>query len=60
MVFMPIVHFHDMFAKLEPGSFDGLPVPHREEEKRAVIRTISLPPGLKQERLPIPPPDQEI
>ncbi|MFO7847856.1 MAG: metallophosphoesterase [Balneolaceae bacterium] len=40
IAFMPDVHFHDLFAEFEPGSFDGLPVLYRGEEKQAVIRTM--------------------
>lgn len=40
VAFMPDVHFHDLFAEFEPGSFDGLPVTYRGEEKHAVIRTM--------------------
>lgn len=40
VAFMPDVHFHDLFAEFEPGSFDGLPVTYRGEEKQAVVRTM--------------------
>lgn len=40
IAFMPDVHFHDLFAEFEPGSFDGLPVTYRGEEQQAVIRTM--------------------
>lgn len=40
VAFMPDVHFHDLFAEFEPGSFDGLPVTWQGVERRAVIRTM--------------------
>ena len=40
IAFMPDVHFHDLFAEFETGSFEGLPVSYRGEEKQAVIRTM--------------------
>lgn len=40
IAFMPDVHFHDVFAQFEPGSFEGLPVTYQEEERQAVIRTM--------------------
>jgi len=40
IAFMPDVHFHDLFAEFEPGSFEGLPVSYRGEERQAVIRTM--------------------
>lgn len=40
IAFMPDVHFHDLFADFEPGSFDGLPITWRGEEKMAKIRTM--------------------
>jgi len=40
VAFMPDVHFHDLFAQFEPGTFDGLPVTYNGEEKQAVIRTM--------------------
>ena len=40
IVFMPDVHFHNLFADFERGSFDGLPVTWQGEERMAVIRTM--------------------
>ncbi|NBC67059.1 MAG: metallophosphoesterase [Bacteroidetes bacterium] len=40
VAFMPDIHFHDLFAEFEPGSFEGLPVMYKGEEHRAVIRTM--------------------
>lgn len=40
IAFMPDVHFHDLFAEFETGSFEGLPVLYRGEQKQAVIRTM--------------------
>lgn len=40
VAFMPDVHFHDLFAQFEPGSFDGLPINYQGKERSAVIRTM--------------------
>lgn len=40
VAFMPDVHFHDLFAEFETGSFDGLPVNYKRGERKAVIRTM--------------------
>ncbi len=40
IAFMPDVHFHDIFAEFEPGSFEGLPVVYDGDEHQAVIRTM--------------------
>lgn len=40
IAFMPDVHFHDLFADFESGSFEGLPVSYQGKNKKAVIRTM--------------------